>query len=632
MSNYFVTIRAKLILAGVFTVTLIAAFIALGSYAYNVMSIQSQVQVLAERQGNSLQIVLRAVNELIVTEGSSTASKQMAERGLTQFAENLSSFQALSAGNEHAELFKQISEKWAIFQKAGAAFLALKSISIEDDDTMIGFGAMAKNAEALDKDLVTLTTIMAEQHSGDLQSMLVVTALLVGFMLIGSLLFYAWMYRQITTPIKAMQQTITEIEQTGQLSKRVVVHSKDEVGQTSVVFNKLMDTMQATLSQVSRVVEGLAVGDFSRKVNADLRGDLLILKEGVNSSVENIQATMSGLNKVMESLSKGDFSERIHLNMNGEFKVSLDLATQAMQTLEKVLGQVDSVMNQVANSNLSGRISAKALGQLDSLTKNMNSSLEALSNAMRLVNRNAQLVATSANETSTAIGQISDGAQNQMHSIADVLNAVKQTSESVIDVAKHTNQASQQSKDANTLIGVGMQKMDEMIQIVNAIAVNSEKINKITEAIESIANKTNLLSLNAAIEAARAGEHGKGFSVVAEEVGKLASNSAQSSQEIAQLVQQAVRDARLAVQSAETVNAGMISIQAKTSETDFMLASISTALEQQSSSVEQITQNISGLDKIARSNAAAAEQITATVIELAQIADSTRKEVEKFAV
>ncbi len=632
MSNYFVTIRAKLILAGVFTVTLIAAFIALGAYAYNVLSIQNQVQVLAERQGNSLQIVLRAVNELIVTEGSSTASKEMAERGLKQFAENLQSFQALSVGDEHAELFKKISERWATFQKDGASFLALKSISIEDDDTMIGFGAMAKNAEALDKDLGMLTSSMAEQHSGDLQSMLAVTALLVGFMLIGSLFFYAWMYRQITTPIKAMQQTITEIELTGQLSNRVVVYSKDEVGQTSVVFNKLMDTMQATLSQVSRVVEGLAVGDFSRKVDAPLKGDLLALKDGVNSSVENIQATMSGLNNVMESLSNGDFSKRIHLNMDGEFKVSLDLATQAMQTLENVLGQVDSVMNQVANSNLSGRISAKALGQLDNLTKNMNSSLEALSNSMRLVNRNAQLVATSAGETSTAIGQISDGAQNQMHSIADVLNAVKQTSESVTDVAKHTNQASQQSKDAIRLMDQGMQKMNDMIQVVNSIAINSEKISKITETIEGIANKTNLLSLNAAIEAARAGEHGKGFSVVAEEVGKLASNSAQSSQEIAQLVKQAVQDARLAVSTAESVSEGMYSIQTKTTETDMMLASISTALEQQSSSVSQISHNVGGLDRIARSNAAAAEEITATVIELAQIADSTRKEVEKFAV
>ena len=632
MSNYFVTIRAKLILAGVFTVTLIAAFIALGAYSYNVLSVQSQVQILAERQGNSLQIVLRAVNELIVTEGSSTASKQMAERGLRQFADNLLSFQELATDHQHAELFKKITEQWATFQKDGATFLALKSISIEDDDTMIGFGAMAKNAEALDQDLASLTSSMAEEHKANLQKMLAISALLVGLMLVGSLLFYAWMYRQITTPIKAMQKTITEIEQTGQLSKRVVVHSRDEVGQTSFVFNKLMDTMQATLSQVSKVVDGLAVGDFSRKVDGDLKGDLLALKEGVNASVDNIQATMGGLNEVMESLSKGDFSKRIHLNMNGEFRVSLNLATQAMQTLQNVLGQVDSVMMQVASSNLSGRISAKALGQLDSLTQNMNTSLDSLSNAMRNVNRNAQLVATSANQTSAAIGQISDGAQNQMHSIADVLNAVKQTSQSVTDVARHTNQASQQSKDAIALMDQGMQKMNDMIQVVNSIAINSEKISKITETIEGIANKTNLLSLNAAIEAARAGEHGKGFSVVAEEVGKLASNSAQSSQEIAQLVKQAVQDARLAVTTAESVSAGMHSIQSRTSDTDMMLASISTALEQQSSSVEQISHNVGGLDRIARSNAAAAEEITATVIELARIADSTRKEVEQFSV
>lgn len=632
MNNFFVTIRAKLILAGVFTIVLISAFIGLGAYAYGELSAQSRVQVLSERQGNSLQMVLRAVNELIVTEGSSTASKQMAERGLKQFAENFDQFHQVAGQAEHEQMFKQIGAKWAAFQHEGASFLALKSISIEDDDTMIAFGAMATHAEALDKALGDLTATVAAQQTANLRSMLMLTLVMIAVMVVGSLLFYAWMYRQITLPIRAMQTTITEIEQSGELSRRLTIRSRDEVGQTSLVFNSLMDAMQGTLNQVSGVVQSLAVGDFSRKVDADLRGDLLTLKQGVNASVDNIRATMSGLNEVMHALSQGDFSKRIHLDMRGEFKVSVDLAMQAMQTLQNVLGQVDEVMHQVASSKLSGRIAAEAHGQLDSLTHNMNTSLESLSKAMKLVNHNAQLVATSANQTSEAIGQISDGAQNQMHAIAEVLTAIRQTADSVTDVARNTQRASQQSKDAIALMDQGMQKMSHMIEVVNSIAVNSEKISKITETIEGIANKTNLLSLNAAIEAARAGEHGKGFSVVAEEVGKLASSSAQSSQEIALLVKQAVLDAQRAVETVETVSADMQNIQSNTVGTDDMLTSISSALEQQSSSVEEISHNVGGLDGIARSNAAAAEEITATVIELARIADSTRKEVERFSV
>jgi methyl-accepting chemotaxis protein len=175
-----------------------------------------------------------------------------------------------------------------------------------------------------------------------------------------------------------------------------------------------------------------------------------------------------------------------------------------------------------------------------------------------------------------------------------------------------------------------MLKMDEMVKVVNNIAANSEKINKITEVIEKIANKTNLLSLNAAIEAARAGEHGKGFAVVADEVGKLALNSAESSQEIAALVRQAVEEANSAVKAVMDVSQDMSGIERETQATDQMLQRIASALVQQSSAVEQINVNLNNLDQIARSNAAASEEIAATVVELSKIADATRREVQRF--
>jgi methyl-accepting chemotaxis protein len=78
------------------------------------------------------------------------------------------------------------------------------------------------------------------------------------------------------------------------------------------------------------------------------------------------------------------------------------------------------------------------------------------------------------------------------------------------------------------------------------------------------------------------------------------------------------------------VNKDMTNIEQGARETDTMLQRIAAALEQQSAAVEEINANLSNVDNIARSNAAASEEITATVIELSKIADATRREVEKF--
>ena len=450
---------------------------------------------------------------------------------------------------------------------------------------------------------------------------------IVLFFVIGQLI-----RRRIGIPINMMQSILSEVERTGDYSKQMDSHSADEIGQTAAAFNSMMTSLQEALSNTNTVMGSVAAGDFSKRVTVETRGDLALLKQSVNSSVDTLHLTMSALIEVLKALCEGDFAKRVNVKAQGEFKLAIDQASQAMETMQTLLGDVGNVMVGVAQGNLTGRVNANGYGDLAKLKEAINTSLQGLSGAMKTINDNTRQVAISANQSSSAIGQISDGAQNQMHAIDQLATAMRQTVRSVSDVSNNTEAASHQAQESVKIVRDGKIKMERMVDVVHSIASNSEKINKITEVIEGIANKTNLLSLNAAIEAARACEHGKGFAVVAEEVGKLAANSASSTHEIATLVQQAVADASRAVASVKEVAGDMDRIESGSMETDGMLRRISVALEQQSAAVQEINASVENLNKIGQSNASASEEITATVVELSKIADNTRREVEKFTV
>jgi methyl-accepting chemotaxis protein len=394
--------------------------------------------------------------------------------------------------------------------------------------------------------------------------------------------------------------------------------------------SQMQTSLQSTLQDIVSVMTAVAQGHLDRRVTVEAKGDLGALKENINQSIQVQQLVFQDITHVMQGVANGNFALRVTAQANGELNVLKQNINQSMSAQQTVFQDITHVMQGVAQGNLQRRVVAEALGELDQLKQNINQSLDALRSAMTTINGNARQVAAASGEASNAIGQISDGARSQTDAISQVSNAVQKTVASVSEVSQNTELASQKSRQSFVLVRASMAKMDAMVQVVNNIASNSEKINKITEVIEGIANKTNLLSLNAAIEAARAGEHGKGFAVVADEVGKLALNSAESSQEIAILVKQAVEEARSAVTAVGDVSKDMLGIERETQATDEMLQRIASALEEQSNAVEQINANLNNLDQIAHSNSAASEEIAATVVELSKIAAATQREVQQF--
>lgn len=303
----------------------------------------------------------------------------------------------------------------------------------------------------------------------------------------------------------------------------------------------------------------------------------------------------------LQSKEEGDLTQRLTISGNDEIS---DIARSQNRLISQIHQIVFKLKNIIKSSDVIGRDLAKTSIEMASSVEEMSATSLSMNQREKSLNEYIVSSRNYVGEIREAISQIVRLIDSQAESVTQSTAAVEETIASIQNLNKLAESKTSLIKNLNALAAEGEQDMKDSIQSMNAISSSIDVILNLNKVINGVASKTNLLAMNAAIEAAHAGESGRGFSVVADEIRKLADETTQNAKQINV--------------SLQTITQDIVSSQDLTKKTDKSIHEMVGGIKEVADSLLEI---ISGLSEMSIGT----NEITQALTQLIDITENVKE-------